>query len=193
MVQLPLQVSLGGLSPYSYSIDGVTFQGSNTFTGLTAGTYTITVQDANSCTAIVGTITIDPLDPPTDLTFSSTALTCPSNTSDVTLTATGGSPTLEYQIIAPAGAATPYQSSNVFTGLAPGTYTFQVNDGNACTYSESYTITALPALTVVGQTLNDITCFGDLDGSVEFTVSGSTGFTYTVNGGTSTAGTSPKF
>ncbi|WP_082041785.1 SprB repeat-containing protein [Lacinutrix sp. Hel_I_90] len=181
----------GGLAPYSYSIDGVTFQVGNSFTGLTAGTYTITVQDANNCTSVVGTITIAPLDPPTDLMFSNTALTCPSNTSDVTITTTGGTPTLEYQIIAPAGAATPYQASNVFTGLAPGTYTFQVNDANACTYSESYTITALPALTVVGQNLNDITCFGASDGSIQFTVSGSTGFNYTLNGGASTAGTSP--
>src|SRR5690606_13222159 len=121
-----------------------------------------------------------------------TPLSCPLNTSTVTITGTtGGFGTLQYQIIAPASDATPYQTSNVFADLAPGTYTFQVIDEHDCTYSESYTINPLPALTVVGQSISDVTCFGDLDGSVQFTVSGSTGFQYSINGGASTAGTSP--
>lgn len=36
----------GGLAPFTYSSDGVTFQSSNVLTNLTAGTYTITVKDA---------------------------------------------------------------------------------------------------------------------------------------------------
>ena len=42
----------GGDAPYTYSIDGVNFQSSPVFTNLTAGTYTITIQDANTCTSI---------------------------------------------------------------------------------------------------------------------------------------------
>jgi len=39
-----------GLAPYSYSIDnGVSFQGSNIFTSLSAGTYQIIVRDQNNC------------------------------------------------------------------------------------------------------------------------------------------------
>ncbi|PWI29006.1 hypothetical protein DI383_13670 [Flavobacteriaceae bacterium LYZ1037] len=182
----------GGTPPFTYSIDGITFQNGNVFTGLSNGTYTVTVQDDSGCVFIVDTITIDPLNPPTDLTFDNTPLSCPLNTSSITITGTtGGTGTLQYQIIAPASAATPYQTSNVFANLAPGTYTFQVIDENDCTYSESYTINPLPALTVVGQNMSDVTCFGDLNGSIQFTVSGSTGFNYTINGGSVTAGTSP--
>ena len=182
----------GGTAPYTYSLDGLTFQAGTTFSGLTNGTYTVTIQDANNCTFITAPITIDALNPPTDLDFSSTALSCPTLVSDVTITSTtGGTPSLEYQIIAPAASATAYQSSNVFSGLAPDTYTFQVRDANDCVYNETYTITALPTLTAVGQTTSDITCFGDIDGEAEFTVSGSTGFSYTINGGASTAGISP--
>ena len=182
----------GGDPPYMYSIDGVTFQTGTTFTGLTEGTYTVTIRDANSCTFVTASITIDPLDPPTDLMFTNTQLSCPTLTSDVTITGTtGGTLPLEYQIIAPIASATAYQTSNIFTGLAPGTYTFQVRDANDCVYSESYTINPLDPLSVVGQTLNDITCFGASDGEARFTVSGSTSFTYTINGGASTVGTSP--
>ncbi|GAA4270139.1 T9SS type B sorting domain-containing protein [Hyunsoonleella aestuarii] len=180
----------GGTAPYTYSIDGVTFQSGTMFTGLTDGTYTVTIRDVNDCSSILAPITIDSLDPPTDLDFSSSSLTCPSNTSDVTLTSTGGTAPLEYQIIAPSGSAAAYQSSNVFTGLAPGTYTFQVRDANDCTYVESYTIDALPALTIVGQVLNDVSCLGASDGSARFTVLGTANFNYTINGGSSTSGTS---
>ncbi|GGG44123.1 T9SS C-terminal target domain-containing protein [Bizionia arctica] len=182
----------GGQTPYMYSIDGVTFQTGTTFSGLSNGTYTITIQDASGCTFIADSITIDPLNPPTDLTFSNSPLSCPLNTSTITITGTtGGLGTLQYQIIAPASEATAYQTSNVFADLAPGTYTFQVIDENDCTYTESYTINPLQAITVVGQNINEVTCFGSSNGSVQFTVSGSTGFDYTLNGGTSTAGTSP--
>src|SRR5207247_2220197 len=40
----------GGTSPYTYSIDGVHFGGSGTFNNLAAGSYTVTVKDANGCT-----------------------------------------------------------------------------------------------------------------------------------------------
>ncbi|WP_242084806.1 T9SS type B sorting domain-containing protein [Aestuariivivens sediminis] len=182
----------GGTPPYEYSIDGVNFQSGNTFSGLTNGTYTVTIRDASGCSAALAPITIDALDPPTDMDFSSTPLTCPTNTSDVTITATtGGTSPLEYRIIAPSGAVTTYQSSTIFTGLVPGTYTFEVRDSNDCIYNESYAIDPLPNLAVVGVTLNNVTCFGASDGTAEFTVSGTSNFTYTINGGASNVGTSP--
>ena len=38
-----------GTAPYQYSLNGVSFQGSGLFQGLGAGTYTVTVRDANGC------------------------------------------------------------------------------------------------------------------------------------------------
>jgi predicted Rdx family selenoprotein len=173
-----------------YSIDGVTFQSDPTFTNLTDGTYTIVIKDANDCTFITNEITIPPLDPPTDLFFSNTPLTCPTNMVSVTITGTtGGVPPLEYQIIAPSSAATPYQSSPVFTGLVPDIYTFQVKDANDCIYSESYAIEPLEVITVFSETLNDVSCVGAADGTIQFTVSGTTSFEYSVNGNSPVAGT----
>ncbi|MBA0882188.1 T9SS type B sorting domain-containing protein [Flavobacterium undicola] len=182
----------GGTGVYSYSIDGITFQASPTFTGLTSGTYTITIKDVNNCPFVTPSVTIAPLTPPTDLTFNPSALSCPANTSNVTITSTtGGSAPLQYQITAPAGLATAYQGSNVFNGLAPGTYTFQVKDDKGCTYQENFTINALPAVTVVGQLVSNVQCLGSSTGVVRFTVSGATNFTYTINGVAQGVGTSP--
>ena len=182
----------GGTPPYTYSIDGSTFQTSPIFTGLNPGTYDVVIKDANDCTFVTNEITILPLDPPTDLTFSNTPITCPTNTAAVTITGViGGVAPFEYRITAPAPAVTPYQTSATFAGLAPGTYTFEVKDANDCVYSESYAIQPLPALSVVGQPINDVSCFNDANGSVQFIVSGSTTFVYSINGNTPVAGTSP--
>lgn len=49
----------GGRSPYSYSINGTTFQSSNVFTNVSAGTYnTVTVKDNSGCTAVAASVTI---------------------------------------------------------------------------------------------------------------------------------------
>jgi hypothetical protein len=39
----------GGTGPYRYSIDGVNFQSSGSFSGLASGDYTVVVNDANIC------------------------------------------------------------------------------------------------------------------------------------------------
>lgn len=172
----------GGDAPYEYSIDGVTFQTSNVFTNLTQGTYTITIRDANACTFITNEITIDPLNPITDLDFNSSPVVCPALTSDVTITTiSGGSGNIEYQIIAPNSAVTTYQTSNVFSGLAPDTYTFQVKDENDCAYAESYTIDPIitPTLNVV--LTKDSDCTVTPDALFSATITGAAPYTYSVS------------
>ncbi|MDG5491573.1 T9SS type B sorting domain-containing protein [Psychroserpens sp. SPM9] len=172
----------GGDAPFTYSIDGITFQTSNSFTGLSAGTYSITIKDANDCTFITNEITIDPLNPPTDLEFDNSPITCPSNIATVTITGvTGGTGVLEYQIIAPASSATPYQTSTTFSGLEPGTYTFQVRDENDCVYSESYTIDPIPSPTITVVLTEDLNCTATPDAAIEGTLTGTAPFTYAVS------------
>ncbi|WP_264535629.1 T9SS type B sorting domain-containing protein [Flavobacterium sp. N1736] len=182
----------GGTGAYEYSINGTTFQTSATFTGLTNGTYTITVRDANMCTATLAPVTIAPLTPPTALAFSNSALTCPTNKVSITVTSTGGFGTKTYSITAPASAIgnTSGLNNGIFTNLDPGTYTFQVKDQKDCTYSDSFTVAPLPALTVTG-TRTNVQCSGTLTGTAQFIVNGSTGFTYTLNTVAQTGTTSP--
>lgn len=41
----------GGVEPYEYSLDGTTFQSTDTFEDVESGDYTLTVRDANNCTS----------------------------------------------------------------------------------------------------------------------------------------------
>src|SRR5437764_603767 len=52
--------AIGGTPPYRYSKDGIAFQNSNEFQNLPAGSYTITVEDVNSCLATMAVTLTDP-------------------------------------------------------------------------------------------------------------------------------------
>ncbi|MEM9000936.1 MAG: T9SS type B sorting domain-containing protein [Bacteroidota bacterium] len=185
----------GGTAPYEYSIDGVNFVsgvGAETFTGLTNGTYTITVRDSNGCLFVTNTIVIDPLDPPTDLTFSATAPNCPALTSDLTVSVVDGNAPFVFEITSPApiAAASTSGTSADFNGLSPDTYLFRATDAKGCVYEESFTIAPVSPITVNGQLVSNVTCFSDLDGEARFTVAGfTTSYNYTVTGPATFSGT----
>ena len=96
----------GGNGPYEYSIDGINFDSDSgtlleeSFGNLTDGTYTLTVRDQNGCT-FADSVTIPPLNPPSDLSFAATIPGCPDQTSDVTVTVADGTAAFVFEIIAP--------------------------------------------------------------------------------------------
>ncbi|QLG45278.1 T9SS type B sorting domain-containing protein [Costertonia aggregata] len=187
----------GGTAPYSYSIDGITFipdttPNANRFENLTNGTYEITVRDATGCPVATNRITLDPLNPPTDLSFSATPPNCPTQTSDVTVTVTDGNAPFVFEITAPSLIAATSITGNTaaFDGLAPNTYSFRVTDDKGCVYNETFTINPVTPIDVTGQLVNNITCFSDTDGAARFTVSGfGTNYDYSVTGPSSFSGT----
>ncbi|NAS11008.1 T9SS type B sorting domain-containing protein [Poritiphilus flavus] len=182
------QGAAGGTAPYEYSIDGVNFvsgAGAETFSGLTDGTYSITIRDANGCVFVTNSVTLDPLNEPSDLTFTSTTPNCPALTSDVTVTVVDGNTPFVFEIIAPSAIAATSITGNSadFDGLAPDTYTFRVTDNKGCTYDENFTIPPVSPIDVVGQLISNVTCFGGTDGEGLFTVSGfNTSYDYNITG-----------
>jgi gliding motility-associated-like protein len=160
----------GGTGTFEYSIDGVNFQASPLFSGLTDGTYTITVRDIpNGCTFVTNQVTLDPLNEPTNLNFTAAPVQCPAVTTDVTVSVVDGNAPFTFEIIAPV----PANNGNnpTFTGLAPGTYTFLVTDAKGCTIQEDFTIDDITPINVTAQIVNDVVCFGANDGSLSFNVS----------------------
>ncbi|QXP58809.1 T9SS type B sorting domain-containing protein [Olleya sp. HaHaR_3_96] len=182
-----------GSGEYYYSFNGSGFTTNNTFTVNNNGsvqTVNYIVRDANGC-EVTGSVTVDPLDPPTDLDFSATPITCLVSTSDITLTATGGVLALSYEILSPASATTNTTgaSTGIFTGLPVDNYTFQVTDANGCSYQELYVLQDVENIEVIGQLISDVTCNPGNDGEVTFTVSNFTGtYSYSINSGPTVTG-----
>jgi hypothetical protein len=115
----------GGIAPLLYSINGVTFQPGNIFTGVASGTYTITVKDATGCTNST-TVTVGSTNGPS-VTATSTVSACTTNTGTITATASGGVPAYQYSI-----NGTTFQASNFFSGLGAGNYVVYVKDAAGC-------------------------------------------------------------
>lgn len=190
----------GGTAPYTYSIDGTTFQVGNTFTVSAAGTYTITIRDNNGCT-ITRTVVVPAVVGPSDMYLKDhTDVTCPSLTGMLNVDVVpgfGGTPLRRYRIVSPFVSA--YNSSGLFAGLAPGAYTFEVIDRNGCTYQETFILDPLQPTVITPQVIRNVRCFGTATGSGSFTISNipnSTDYNYTVTnpGGTtiaSASGTTP--
>ncbi|WP_123774144.1 T9SS type A sorting domain-containing protein [[Flexibacter] sp. ATCC 35103] len=160
-----------GTYTYSWSPSGGT---AATATGLTAGTYTVTITDANTCQT---TATVTITQPALALVASPVSMTnigCRGEaTGSATVNATGGTGTYTYSW-APSGGTAATAS-----GLAAGTYTVTVTDGNLCQASQSFTITQPAAILSATTASTGVSCFGGSNGTASVTVSGGTpGYTY---------------
>jgi hypothetical protein len=77
-----------------------------------------------------------------------------------------------------------FQASGSFTALAAGTYTVTAKNADGCTGSNSFTVNdpcSIKNITISATVVNTI--LGTANGSINATASGSTGFTYNINGG----------
>jgi len=172
----------GGAGGYTYAwSNGGTLA---TNTGLTAGSYTCTVTDANSCNATtVATITQPP-----SLTASISSVTnvaCNgSSTGAATVTAGGGAGGYTYSW-APSGG-----TGATTTGRPAGSYTCTVTDANGCTATATATITQPPVLSASISSLTNVACNGANTGSATASVSGGAGgYTYVWSPGGATTAT----
>jgi uncharacterized protein (DUF2141 family) len=158
----------GGSGGYSYAWSNGAI--TEDISSLIAGTYTVTVTDANSCTATNSFTITQPA--VLSLNGSASAVSCFGGANGgVNITVSGG--TLNYS----------YQWSNAaitedITGLSAGTYTVTVTDANNCTATNAYVVTQPTALSLSG-TASPVACFGGSNGSINLTVTGgTTNYTY---------------
>jgi len=172
-----------GTSPYQFSIDGTTFQSSNTFTGLDAGFYTVTIKDAKGCLNSTG-LSVGNIAAPS-VTLASTAATCLNANGTITATGTGGIAPLQYSL----NNDTSFQSGNVFTNLFAGSYTVYVKDNAGCQSAKNILITSPNVPQTLTATVTNSSC-GNSNGSIlAATTGGVAPLQYSINGSTYQAST----
>ena len=173
---ISLNVS-GGAGGYSYLwSNGATTSSVNS---LAAGTYTVTVKDANNCTqsksfnviqstAITGT-------------FTKTNVSCfGGNNGSLTINVSGGAAPYNYAWAIGATTAT-------ITNRPANTYTVTVTDALGCTNLFSSTITQ-PNQLVISPTVTNVSCNGGTNGSITIAmVGGVSPYTYLWSNGKTTA------
>jgi len=174
----------GGTGTYTYSWS--TGSTNASITGLSAGTYSVTVTDANSCTAVNASVVVTEPTAVSVTNSSQTNVLCNGNsTGAVTVSASGGSGSYTYQI-----GSGSFASSATFSGLAAGTYTITAKDAQGCTGTLSVTITQPAALSSSSVSVTDVSCNGGTDGAADITVSGgTTPYTYAWSGPSSYSAT----
>ncbi len=178
----------GSGSGYVFSIDGLNFTATTSYPDLVTGTYTPMVEDDGGCRLELTPITILDVDPPTDIDFVQSNISCASNTSDVQLTATSTAAITNYSIISPVTINNG--ASDTFVGLSTTTsYIFQVTDANNCTYTEGFTPALLSSIRARVKSGGDTkVCTSATDGSGTFLIDGFTNnYTYNINAGAESA------
>ncbi len=147
----------GGTPPLSYSTGGAP-QASGTFTGLSAGTYIVTVTDDNGCTQTSSIITIIEPSEITVTTSQSPGTTiCVGQPVQIVATAIGGTgPYIYYWDSIQAGPiinVTPNTTTN---------YTVWASDANSCKSTVAYgTVNVYPPLSITLSANHDTICSGD--------------------------------
>ncbi|MEL6923484.1 MAG: LamG-like jellyroll fold domain-containing protein, partial [Bacteroidota bacterium] len=149
----------GGVENYEYSLGGAAWQGSNTFTGLAAGTYFAYVRSAfGTCEVGPRAVFINPPEAPTIDNITAINPTTSVSTDGGILVTASGSTAIEYSL-----DGTTYQSSNLFNGLTEGSYTIYVRfQGLSCVSSVNVTLTAGGGVVGNGGGINF--CSEDLSG-----------------------------
>ena len=135
--------------------------------GLSAGTYTVTVTNANC--EITQQITLtEPM--PLSVSTGSVDVTCfNGNNGAATVNVSGGNAPYSYQ-----WNTVPVQTTATATGLTAGMYTVLVSDANGCTASAMVIISQPAAPISLSGVGTNVTCNGAADGTIDITVTGGT-------------------
>jgi gliding motility-associated-like protein len=138
----------GGAVPYSFSENGSSSQASPLFTNLAAGKYTIIAKDKNGTTASVTVTLTNKYTPPAVAISGETEPTnCTAFNGSLTLVGSKGTPSYTYSV-----SGYPSQTSPVFTGLSPGSYSVSVSDANGCVSTKG--VSLVSTCGAVGVTLS---------------------------------------
>ncbi len=176
----------GGSGNYDYSIDGgIHWQTSGLFDRLSEGIYNLSIRDRAdvSCEHInILSITITQ---PSDFAVSESHVDVDcfgTSTGSITISATGGEGTFEYQLSDAGSVVRAWQPLPTFQNLPAGTYDVSVRDmgTGAPGYCEKTNVLTIvvaqpaSALTIDNVSITDVECYGDQTGAIDVDATGGT-------------------
>ncbi len=179
-----LVTGIGGLPPYTFSKDGVIYEGSGvsyTFSNLTSKIYEFYVKDSNNCISKTSSNPISVIEPDklnVALEVSNTVVICyGQSTASINATVTGGLGenmyTLSGKDYLGVDVNTGPQGESYFGGLVAGNYSYSVISKDCGPESIPFVISQ-PEEFIVTATATDITCNGEKDGKIEVKATGGT-------------------
>ncbi len=162
----------GGTPSYTYNWNGPGGFSSSfkDISGLAPGEYSLTIEDANGCTAdYPNEVTISE---PEDIQITDTKTDLSCNGADdgtISIVASGGTPTYTFDWSGPDGFTSEQQN---ISSLAPGVYDLTVTDNNTCikVFNNLTEITEPAAITVTLTNQTNLLCYDAGNGSVEIDV-----------------------
>lgn len=169
-----------GTSPYSYSWSSgfadITTNTQSSITNVTAGTYTVTVLDANVCQLITSVVITEP--DAITTTFTTTVAACGQNNGTADAISTGGTGTLTY-------SWSDGQTGTSAIGLAVAIYTVTVSDANACFSTATVTIVNANAPSAVTSVFVPIRCKAGTGTVIASVTGGTSPYSYSWSTGAS--------
>lgn len=155
----------------TYSIDGVSFQSSNTFENLSAGGYPIFILDADGC-PYTSSASIAPSTAPNIDAFAATVDACNDGSAQLQASASGGTGPLTFNL-----NGGPAQELGSFNNLFAGEYLLAVTDELGCEANELVNVEGGPVFLIDEVITSPPTC-GPPDGAMTIQASGGTGMLY---------------
>ena len=183
-----------GTGGFEYSLDnfataplGSSTTAPVTISGLAAGNYTVTVRDVDNpisgCTITLNQNITEPTLVVADASITE-QFTCNNSGATITASATGGTPSYEYQLENNSGTViVAYQANPVFGGLTAGSYVIRARDANLCSDPIDTPITIV-APTIPTFTLTATNCYsGANDATIQVDVTAGNGnYLFSING-----------
>ncbi|MEM9820353.1 MAG: gliding motility-associated C-terminal domain-containing protein [Bacteroidota bacterium] len=166
-----------GTPPYLFDYnDGNGFVSTNLLTGLNAGTFNVTFQDAAGCMGDTLVVVMPPS--PVAVATNPINVSCFGEGDGIAeVSPSGGVGNYTYLWDDPA-----LQTDSIATGLEPGVYRVTVADGNGCSTTGSVAITQPDELFLEVVNVENVLCFGDTSGSITVLgTGGNPGYQYSID------------